>query len=944
MDIQVPQSKFDDPTFTAFVAKKLKDSHPDLAETFKNAQDYEVIEVLRQMEAPNAGREEWAKALENKFGPPPHQKSGISPAAIATGIGALGLGVLGAALHVRGKSFSALAEKASEATLSPIAGARSNIVGAKATSGLSETMQKLQSMGPLKGEQVPQRSKIESVSGIPKSSTEPVSPEEIQKAMGTPAPPGRISSVVPGTPSLLPTPSTRAHQTFDPKIMYVLKRLEVDPSVRFDLARLGGGTPESHAVALDKALAAGAMPEEQIIHWKAGTPVSKQQELQAGFTMWYWQGKLDKAFNDLDGPAAENATNMIAKLYPGWHNITAEFGGGLEAQKLFKMTEEITSGIAELRAGGAPTEVVQKYVTDKMTENAQKLKEKELGKFLMGIVSNVEDYATRVKLTSPVTHGVNTISNTFTYLQRGAERVATGVQAGLQGDVNTRDAYLKYAFGPVQSFKDAARKSLADLVNPTRALTPKAELRARLAGESLNSKYPLPLRLMNPYRWLQAADNFWKSVIIDSEMYTKAHIQATYEGRTGEAVGRRIEELIKDPAVRNLWFESANNVAKEYTFQQDPDAILKAFQKFQQVPFGRLIVPFVQTPYNIMTFYRRRSPFGLISKRLVEDFQAGGLRRMEALSRLGIGMGITGGAWMFFQNGQITGPYPSNKKERDLWITEGRRPWSFRVGKYWFQYSRFQPVGAYLMSVAAFDKAAHESNFEANNKTQSKLGRALGAFFKGPLDLPLLQGLSTFFDMLEDPERNVNRFKNLLATGFVPNFLRDITIQLDPTQRRPTNMTEAVEAMIPGLSQNVPERLDVFGQPLQWAPGAAARGSKVLTKSSETDKTNLMRNLGWVPPIAQARLSQGGESVDLQGTTKQRYLEEMGQAASIAMDMVTSQPDFNTWSDDEKRKELKTRTMKMQQVIRTKYEAYMGLRGEAAQEEAKAMMGEEGGQ
>jgi len=898
----IPQSKLDNPKYKKYFADKLR-QEPDYKDALRDANDDEAIESVRELTDSNASREEWSQALEQMYGKPAPEK-GISPALIAGATG-LGLGAVGAALHIRSK-FKGIEPKV-EAPVEPPVQPTPPVAEARAdyTKPQPTEFQQLQPSGGGLGKQA------QIQANLPKGA-------------------GQIA------------PTSRAHQTFDPIVMHTLKRLENDPEYLANLDMLGGGRPQSHMETMSKAISKGPMTVEDISNWMAEKPVNTEDIARAGMTRNYWMEQFIQALRDNEPEASAKAQDILLKMEPGWNNMTSTPARATEFQKVFKMYEEVSGKIAELRASGAPSDIVRDELVRLLDAQRRELRAQKINKAAWKLVRGIEDYATRVKLTSPTTHEVNTVSNGLVFIQRAAERITTGVQAGAQGDPDMRDAYIKYAFGTWQGWTDAWGQSLKELVSDKNLISRKAERRLLQSDlEHPTSKYPLSVRLLNPYRWLAAADNFWKSIIVNSEFNTKAYMRASKEGLKGIDLAKRIEDLVSDPKVREVWLPEAEKVAREYTFQDDPDLALNALQAIQRMPFGRLIVPFIQTPYNIMTFYRRRSPFGFISASFYRDIKAGGLRRMEAISRISVGLAMTGGAYALYKLGNFTGPYPSNKKERDMWIAEGRRPWSVKIGNYWFQYSRYQPLGAYLMSIAALDETFKDSKFATpSEKSGSKLGRLLKNFVKGPLDLPLLQGLSTFSNMIQDPERNAERFEQLIAQGFFPNFLRDVTIQLDPVQRRPSNIKEAIAAIIPGLSKTVEPRIDVLGRELQYAPGVLARGSKVLTKANPSDKTKLMSDIGWAPPSPTTKLTFGGETVDLEGEMKIKYLKEMGSAASQAIDMVMSQENFGTWDNEQKKKVLRKVTQRLQENIRQRYKAYVGLFGDDKQEEAKALMGQ----
>lgn len=858
-----------DPIYKTYVAQKLRDARPEL----KDATDDEVLQVVRKVEIPDATDKEWETTLNKLYPDAPHTQTDYSkwvPGVVAAGAIGIGAGLLGG-LARRG-SFRTL-EKAVEP----------KEISVKTPEALRTT----------------------------------IKPEALESPMATePKEPKKIPGMKP--------PSSRAMHVLDPINIHALKKIESNPEYLQRLAESGGGKTISHTDIWNQAFSQAPMSVDELANWKAEQHVNTVDLARANILRTYWLDEYVDAVANQDLPRIKEIEDVLTKIEPGYNNLSATPGRALEFQKVVQFSKEVSDKISELKAINAPYPQMKRELEEKTAELKKQLNKSTMEKF-GDVITHIEDYGTAAKLTSPVTHAVNTISNMFTFAQRGLEK---SVEAGMHlatGNVEDAKGAFAYAWGTQQGLIDGTRKFLDEFQSITSG---KTELERGDFDKLGRKKRIAPSRFVRPvFQLLSAADSFWKAIIEDSEIHMKAFTQASKEeGLKGDALAKRIKELVENP--QESWKEGASEVAKEYTFQEDPGRVLKAIQAIQHIPFfGRAIVPFVTTPYNILSFYNRRSIFGGLSPRFWKDINAGGKRRIVALSRLATGLGITAGTLGLANMGLVTGAYPSSQKERAAWEAEGKRPWSIKVGDYWIQYNRLQPIGLYLMTVAAIRTAVEENNFE---KAENKFSKALAQLMKGPLELPFVQGLSSFFDFINDPERNADKLIQLTATGFIPNIVRDVRNQTDPNIRKPTNIKEAFENIIPGLSQNVPARISVLGKEVKSEPNPLLRATKMVGSSTEDEKTRLMDELGWAPPSPQTTFTSKvtGEEIKLEGDILQQFKISMGRAADEAMTLAMKHPKFNSLSKDEKIKVLQKITAKLQGAVRKAYQAKVGVYGE----------------
>lgn len=731
---------------------------------------------------------------------------------------------------------------------------------------------------------------------------------------------------------LAPTPRVKQ---LDPVHAEDAARIEISPAYMEQIERLGGGRRVTHDETWAKALNSPPMTVEELSQWPAGTKVNEVDVARAGLLrtrLWDQYHQAIQAGND---DAAMEVEKLIEPMEAGYNNLTATPGRATEFQKVFSAADAIQARVRQLRTANIPYAQVKDEINEMVAQ--MRKAHTEADPEVQTLLDRIETYATAAKLTSPVTHLVNTLSNTFTYLQRGLEKNSTAAILQAQGRLPEAEAARTYAWGTQQGFINGARKFLDVYTGEgEQQLGSKIEFARPRTGVSAVPWHAAPpverlKRLGSPFRALEAADNFWKSIIYDSEINTHALAQAKKEGITDHVdLAARTKWLMENPP--DVWKESAWQTAMEYTYQDDPGKLVNALSRIQKLPGGKLLIPFIKTPANILRFQLRRSPMGLISKKNIADWKAGGVARAEVMGKLGVGTGIMASALALYSHGKVTGAYPSDPRERAAWEQENRKPWSILVNGHWLSFDRIQPIGLYMSDIAALGEALRKDDFKEQERLSEKLAFQL---LKGPLDVNFLQGMSALMDLIEDPEKSGKKFAMLVATGFVPNVLRDVRNQTDPTVRKPTTIAEAIENMLPGLSQEVLPRVTVFGREVESEPDRLLRAFKQTAPTLEDQTTSFMREVGWAPMPAPLTLSARGIRKELDKDNREAYLKEMGEVTLAAVHAVMNDPRVQPLETPMKRRVLARVVEAARQPVLRKYQILLGLYGPEAEQQMR---------
>lgn len=432
-------------------------------------------------------------------------------------------------------------------------------------------------------------------------------------------------------------------------------------------------------------------------------------------------------------------------------------------------------------------------------------------------------------LTNPTTHVVNMSSNVLTGLQLGAERLA---MAGMEGSpVTIREGQAFFTamlesqrmaiknmaqafrtgetgFGVGKIDLPPQRNTARDILDPegkagifSKAIDGWGALLSKYAGGAL-----------------AAGDEYSKTVLYNAQLRALATREGIAKGLDGTALKQHVADALASPPATMR--ADAVTFAQYGTFTKQLGEGGAAVQKLiAKQPLLRFVAPFVRTPANIFKFSFERTPLGFLSQNIRDDIAAGGLRRATALSKIGMGTSVMAmGADMALQ-GKMTGAGPADPKTRAALRRTGWQPYSIKMGDTWYSYARFEPV-ATLLGMSA-DIGEIISNYEvydvqAQAETDKMVTAAVIAVGNQLVGKTFMRGFADLTEMLSDPQRYAAGFLQRFAGSFVPAGSAALERAGDPAQEQVFNMLDAMRSRIPGASEFVPKRRNVWGEEIKY--------------------------------------------------------------------------------------------------------------------------------
>lgn len=557
---------------------------------------------------------------------------------------------------------------------------------------------------------------------------------------------------------------------------------------------------------------------DKLIEAKPGTILPAEQSLAAR------QELADRILQALTPETALKEADVLPQLL----GTRAETGRALR------------SFVQEVKGGPEAARKLLDFA-DQATDPIQRQALQDLAKLVSGtekipdLMDKIVEWATAIRLTSPLTQFRNIGGNTFSALLKFPEKFFTSgvdkIRSVITGKAQERFASEVIAdfIGTSGGLKEGALNAVRSLADENFAaeVARTGEFAPKLGG-AIQGTFGKVVRL--PFRLLNAVDNFFRTANQNGALYGAATRRALQEGLSGEKLVKKINELVNAPdeTLVNL----AQVEAKRLVFQEDLTGTIARIDSIRQnSPWIKLIVPFFRTPVNIFKSIIQRTPLTFTLPSTLKTLKVGGGEASEVVGRMLVGSTFISGLTMFALEGKISGSGPDNKAERDALLRQGWQPFSIKVNNNWISYRGLEPLSGYLSLAADIAEVGKEPS------DQSVLG-ALGAIASDFLDQPFLTGASDLIEALMEPEKKASRFfANFLAGSTIPTGVSYISRLVDPTIRKPISFLQTLESRIPFLSKQLLPVRGAFGEEARREGGLAQR---LFPASITTERIDLV--------------------------------------------------------------------------------------------------------
>lgn len=303
--------------------------------------------------------------------------------------------------------------------------------------------------------------------------------------------------------------------------------------------------------------------------------------------------------------------------------------------------------------------------------------------------------------------------------------------------------------------------------------------------------------------------------------------------------------------------------------------------------------PFTTTPTNVAERIVSYSPAGFV--KAMVDFASPTTRSQKALVD-DLGRAITGTGIIAFgaylaKKGLLTGNLPENKKERDMFYAEGKQPNSIKIGNTWFSLNRISPFGNLLTLGANFHQAGETKEGLPKYATTAFAG------MKGLSEMTFLKGVGGAIKAIEQPERFGQATTEQLAGSLIPSIIGRAARVKDPFLRLSDSVLDNLKSRLPYLSEQLPVRRDIFGEPVE-SPGGKAYIIDPFSTTKETNDSviNEAKRIGVVIGMPNQTIS----GIKLTDEEYSEYQRIQGKNLKNNLETLIKSPEYKKMSDQEK--------------------------------------------
>lgn len=430
------------------------------------------------------------------------------------------------------------------------------------------------------------------------------------------------------------------------------------------------------------------------------------------------------------------------------------------------------------------------------------------------------------------------------------------------------------------------------------------------------------------FRALGAEDELFKTLAFRQNIERLLWRSGMTKGLRGDDLQDFIDATVNDPPedIMNEAFKASRDVTLTATGVKGAIGTLSQSLRMlvSNHPFMGFLMPFIQTPANLLAKGVDNSILSVVSPRLWSEFNAGGAKRDVAVAKMTLGAAQTAAIYQLYEAGMITGGGPDDPRLRQhLEDSTGWKPYAVRVGDSYFSLKRLDPFAMALAPVLAImdsaKYASQQQTFEAMMK---------GAAFKianHALDSSWLTGIASLVAAVQGRETQQDRtIGNIVGGLLIPysSALNDIrkvgipgVVGADPQQRRTSRdpksqdwkgvyyyTKQMMKGRIPGVSVQLrparmwdgKQRLPVSGVPAWALSPVAVSDAKDWNTADKALFTNAV-----TPREPAANVSIGPISFSLleldagKGSyVYDAYIQEVGKQRRLAVEQVVRTPEF----------------------------------------------------
>jgi hypothetical protein len=352
---------------------------------------------------------------------------------------------------------------------------------------------------------------------------------------------------------------------------------------------------------------------------------------------------------------------------------------------------------------------------------------------------------------------------------------------------------------------------------------------------------PIGSTIRLPGRFIAAIHSFFRSMNYSMEINALSTRVAIGEGLTGVARDARIASLRQSPPEEMM--AAARGQATELTLMNHANEWMRKLGDLTnaavnlpvlgETPVLKFVDPFVQIAANVTAQGPgKRSVLGLMSSEIRADLMGknGNIAADRTLARMLVGTALSIGFGSLAAKKLINGSGPSDPKQSAMWRMAGNQPHSVRIGDTWYNVGRLGPLGMLMGISADMYDVAHTAE---KGDMLTAAAHLQHAFTQNILDESFMRGPAELIQAVEDPGRYGENYLKNFVSSFVPFSvgMAQMARAADPYSRQARTVMDAIKNKVPGLSEELMPRRDIFGEPLPNLPSLGGRAISAIYES-----------------------------------------------------------------------------------------------------------------
>jgi len=387
------------------------------------------------------------------------------------------------------------------------------------------------------------------------------------------------------------------------------------------------------------------------------------------------------------------------------------------------------------------------------------------------------------------------------------------------------------------------------------------------------------------------------------QIAARAYREGVGLGLSGNDLADHIGQRIKAPP--DDWMTAAHEQAYASTLMAPGGAMVRKLSEFvnsaTDLPILgktrplKFIDPFVHIGANVINqAVLRRTPLGaILSPEIRADLMGhnGNIAQDTALARMLAGTALSIVFGSLAMDGYITGSEPSDP-HRALMSREVYQAHSVRIGDMWYQMNRLGPMGMLMGIAADMYDVAHDASQGDMLLAASHLQHAVT---QNILDESFMRGPADLIRAVEDPGRYGEAYLKQFVSSFLPFSvgLAQMARASDPYTRQARTVIDAIKQKVPGWSETLLPRRNVWGEEIPNADALLHAGlTAVYEKKVNTDPVNqAMLDLGIYPALPERKI----RNVELSEQQYDDFARIAGRMTKMRLDAIVHSPDWRTW-------------------------------------------------